>query len=395
MTQASLPKTERAAWLDLAAVPDPNRGLLAAALALFSALAFALCDIPTLSMLFLLTAVLFLYFLTRSFLSLLLYALPVIVLTYLTPLFPWLPHSLLPATAFLSLLMGGVTAGYLFFHFRDLRKFWYFYTLPVIAWGAVALLARDPFRGLLALLPLLLGAVFALALYFYLSHNDAILFGVAAMALALTLAGLITLALMGRLGEGLFTAAGNAAREAIVTFFSKANALTSDLGLPLLLSDVDLANIAATTVNLLPALFVIALLVLSYLAWRTLLLLFLAWDRFPFLPRRLAVLSISPLCAVLFVLSYLISLFANAGTVTMFGTVCQNFALILELPLALTGMRSLFGHRRQRSCLSALLAIALIFSLFINPLVGIALAAFLGAFHVLASLFASRDEKGE
>ncbi len=396
MNPTLLPKTERASWREMLATPDSAHAALALALTLFSALAFALCDHFFLAALYLLACLLFLYHLTRSLVAMLFYVIPAFLLYGIAPFLPGVTEPLLLPTAFCALIIGGSCGGFLFLHYHNPRKHWYIYTLPLVAYAASSLLASDPWRGLLALLPLLLAAVFAVCLSLCLPHTESVLTGIVTLVLSLTVAGLITAALFGSLNGNSLALLADSMRATVEAFFREASVLYAEMGLDLGLTDVYIANVAALFVNISPALFFIAASVVSYLAWRTLLCLLVAFRTLPRLPRRIAAFSVSATGAAIFIVSYIISLFANSESATLFGTIAENLALVLEPALALIGFHALFSGKGARSCMSYILAIGLVFVLVSNPLTGLALAAFFGAFNILAArFFPPTDEKGE
>ena len=265
-----------------------------------------------------------------------------------------------------------------------------------MAYAAPSLLVSDPARGLLALLPLLLAAAFAVCLAICLPHTESVLTGIAVLVLSLSVAGLVTAALLGTLGGNTLSLLAESMRATVEAFFREANVLYAEMGLDLGLTDVYISNIAALLVNISPALFFIACSLVSYLAWRTLLCLLVAFRTLPRLPLRIAAFRVSAAGAAVFIVSYIIALIANSESTTLFGTVMENLSLVLEPALALVGFHALFSGKGQRSCLSYLLAMGLVFVLISNPLTGLTLAAFFGAFNILAArFFPPADEKGE
>ena len=396
MIPTLLPKNERASWREMLSPPDASHAALSVALTLLSALAFALCDNFFIAALYLLVCLIFFYQLTHSLFAMLFYIVPAFLLYGISPFLPGVTEPLMLPAAFCALIVGGSCGGFLFLHYHDPRRFWYMYTLPLVAYAVPSLLLKDPARGLLALLPLLLAAVFAVCLSLCLPHTESVLSGIAVLVLSLTAAGLLTAALQGSLGGNLLPLLADSMRNAVEDFFREATVLYAEMGLDLGLSDVYISNIAALFVNISPALFLISCLLVSYLAWRTLLCLLVAFRTIPRLPIRIAALHVSTVAAAVFILSYVIGLIANSESTTLFGTVMQNLSLVLEPALALIGFHSLFGGKRQRSCFAYLLAMALIFVLVANPLTGLTIAAFFGAFHILAArFFPPADEKGE
>ena len=121
----------------------------------------------------------------------------------------------------------------------------------------------------------------------------------------------------------------------------------------------------------------------AFFVWRTLLQELLAFRSLPRLPLVLSGMTVSRLCAVLFLAASLLSMIANSSTATLFGTVCENLALVLTPTLSLIGFTSLLPGSGARSCLSTMLGFALIFLLFYNFVTAVSLSAMLGAVQVL------------
>lgn len=152
---------------------------------------------------------------------------------------------------------------------------------------------------------------------------------------------------------------------------------------------------AAVGGNLLPGIFAVSCLVLAYAIWRVLLRIIAEWQILPRIPIRLAGLTVSPYAAGIFVLCFFVSLFANLETVTVTGMVAENLSFILQPALFLVGYASVFSKKAAPSCLSSVLAIALIGLLLLRPDVAVTCTAFLGAYHILRAHLATRKKGGE
>ena len=113
------------------------------------------------------------------------------------------------------------------------------------------------------------------------------------------------------------------------------------------------------------------------------------------IPISLSGLTVSPVCAILYLLTYLLAMLSGGAEVTLFGTVCQNLLFALMPILSLVGLASLFGKGAQHSCLSRLLLIAVFAYFWLNPVSALTLAAALGALNILLSRFLPHDNKGE
>ena len=392
--QSTLSKQDMTAWRDLITPPQQAHAVFTAILCFLSCLVLPLSDHPTVSMIFLLACAAYYYALTHSLRSLLLFVAPLALLYAVSILFPAIPNPLLLPCAAATLLLGGSTGAFLLTHYYDLRRYWFLPALPVAAWGAAALITGDPIRGLLTLLPLVPAIVGAYCILHCTPRTESTVRIAAALGAALALAGVITLAAMNALRGESITALADYLRGAVIAFFHEARALYAEAGMDLALSEVDISNTAAMLVNILPGLFCAACAIIGFLLWRLLITLLAAYGSIRRCPLRLAAFTMSRTSAVLFVVSYVASLIANTGGVTPFGTVCQNLSIVLEPGLAYIGFVSLLTT--GRSCLSHILAFSLIFVTFSYPGVGLAIAALLGAFRILAARFLPHpNDKGE
>ncbi|MBQ8357561.1 MAG: DUF2232 domain-containing protein [Clostridia bacterium] len=395
MEKTTISKAEQASWQEMLSAPQGNQALVAALFFFFSCLALPFAESSTVSAIYILCCVIFYYALSRSIMALLYYAVPAVLLYALSALLPGAGNPMLLPCAFLALVAGGGSGAFLIAHFHDLRRHWYFLLMPVAAYAAVALITGDPLRGLLTLLPLALAVVAGVCLLRYTARTEATVSIAVILAAVLLVAGVITLGATGGFASDALSGMAEEIRGTVASFYTEARALYAEAGMDLMLTDVDITNTAALFVNLLPGLFFCVCGITAFLTWRTLLLLLLSFRSVPRLPTRLASFTMSVLSAILFLGFYIVSIFANSGEATLFGTVCQNVALVLEPGLALIGFSTLFARGRSRSCLSLILAFVLLFVLWSNPTTGLALAAFLGAFHILAARFLPSPDKGD
>ena len=385
MKKTMITKDERADWRNMLSAPASAHTLIAAALLFFSSLVIPFADLPTVCGIYILCCAVFYYALSHSVFAMLYYAVPCVLLYSLSQFFPGAPDPLILPTAFLALLVGGGCGAFLLIHFHDPKKHFYLLLLPILSYGAAALITGDPVRGLLTLLPLVGAVVAGICVLLYVRRTDASILIAAALAAALAIAGVVTLGVMGGLHGNPVATLADALRESIASFLTESRALYAEMGMKLPLTDVDIANTAAMFVNLLPGLMLCVCSITAFLVWRTLLQLLIAFRTLPKLPFRLAAFSMSKTSAALFLIFYIVALFANSAEVTLFGTVCQNVALVLEPGLALIGFASIFSRGGARSCLSYVLVLGLLFVFWTNPATGVALAAFFGAFHILAA----------
>lgn len=385
MKNEAISKNELLDWQNMLTKPQSTHTLLATVLLFFSALVIPFADLPTVCGIYIVCCAVFYYALSRSFFAMLYYAVPAMLLYALGAVLPGTNDPLMLPTAFLALLVGGGCGAFLLIHFHDPKKHLYFLLLPILAYTAAALITGDPVRGLLTLLPLSLATVAAICVLRYMRRTDASVLIAAVLVATLAVAGLVTLFVMDGFHGNPIVSLSDALRESIVSFLTESRTLYTEMGMKLPLSDIDITNTAALFVNLLPGLFLCACAITAFLVWRTLLQLLVAFRTLPRLPFRLAAFSMSKTSAVVFLLFYIVALFANSTEATLFGTVCQNVALVLEPGLALIGFASIFSRGGARSCFSYVLVFGLLFVLWTNPATGVALAAFFGAFHILAA----------
>ena len=382
---------DSATWRDMLARPDRGQAALTAAFLFASLLIVPLCTVTQAATLYLLATVCFYYMLVRSLPAMLGLGVPLLAVYGITSSF-----SLTAVVA--AFLLGGACGAFLLIHYHDPRdlRHWGLLLLPALAYGAAALVTRDPVRGLLVLLPLAISVVFAICVLNYRAHTPSVVGGAAALVGALAVAFVVTLGVTGQLaGDPLGSLAG-ALRSSITQMLLEARTLYAEAGMELGLTDVDIANTAATTVNLLPAILLASTAVVSYLAWRALLRMMLSFGTLPRIPMRLGGFTMSAFSAALFVLTFVVALIANAEEATLFGTILQNIATVLEPGLALIGLGSLFARSRTRSCFTYILSFGLIFIIWSNPGVGLALAAFFGACNILMARFLpAPNEKGD
>lgn len=388
-----LDKAARADWRSMLAKADRTQLLVAAVLFLFSALTLSLPSVTAVSVLYLGTAVIFYYMLTHSLAAILTVAFPGVLLFGLSG--TEAPFAL-PA-AYAAILLGSVLGAFLLVHCRTPRQYLPLLALLVLAFAITALITRNPLQGLLALIPVLLAIALARGVLDCRPLTQSVLTVTVVTAVIAVGAWLIMLAATdGFVGNPLL-ALVETVRTGIVSTYEEVISLYQEQGIVLGISDTDLHNIAAMLGNILPGAFLAVCLVFSFGMWRMLLRVLTGFGTLPRIPVRLATLSVSSFAAALFVLAYIISLIANSGSTTLLGTACENLTIALEAPLVLIGFSSLVGPRREaRSCLSLILAVALVVLFVSYPSAGIALAAFVGAFHILLARFLpTNQDKGE
>ena len=369
---------------DMLRAPEGSRTLLYTAMALLSCAVLPLSDNPTVATLYMLLCAVFYYMTVHSVRGLIVYAAPVFLLYMLGSLVPAMGSPLILPAAFLCFVTGCSSGAFLLMHQTGWRQNLTLLWIPAVAYVTVAFVTGDPLRGALVLLPAVPAVLCALCALRLVPRTTATVALAAALALLLGVAGLITLAATGGLSADLAGRLGDLLRGGIVDLFAQMRTVYAEAGVLLGLSDADVSNMAILLVNLVPGLFLAICTVTAFLLWRTLLQLLLANGSLPRLPLRLTGLTVSRFAAVIFLTAYLLSIFANSGSTTLFGTVCENLSLVLEPCLALVGFTSLLTGA-HRSCLSTVLGFGLIMFLFYSPFTALSLAAAVGAVRILTA----------
>ena len=368
---------------DVLSPPEQTHTLLCAVLFLLSCFALAASDVPNLCAMYMLVCAVYLYILTRSVRGLILYAIPAFLLYTLSDMLPVIPTPMLLPTCFLCLTVGGSCGGFLLTHAKGVRRYLPLAALPVVAWGAVFLVTGDPLRGLLVLIPTAIAVICAFCLLKTVPRTASTLTIATTLTLSLGITALVTLAATDMLSADSIAALAQSLRDGVVSMYTEMEVLYAEYGMTLGLSVTDIGNSAILFVNVLPGLLLAACGVTAFFVWRTLLQELYAFRSLPRLPLILSGMTVSRLCAILFLATTLLSMIANDSTATLFGTVCQNLAIVLMPPLALVGFTSLLHGAGTRSCLSTLLGFALLFLLFYNFVTALTLSAVIGAVQVL------------
>lgn len=378
-----------AAWQSLIARPDATRLLVAAALYLLSATVIPFVTNESVALLFVLVCACFFYTQTRTLISLVPPAIPALLL------FSVSGTMLLPA-AFFAIVFGGACGAMLLIGAKKPKRDAILCLLPVAAYLAAFFLRGDAVNALLTLLPLPVAIVAAVAVRHCTPFTASVAALTGIVAAGLLVAGGVTLLLFDLFDITLLPAFLEALANGLTDLLHENAALYAEAGLALEISPVDIRNMLAMLTNLSPALFILIAMVIAYYTWRTLSVLLVSFGALPRMPRLLVTPTMSATAALLFLLAQLVSLVANAETATVTGAVAQNLALILEPGLALVGARQLTRRDGSRSCLSVLLLFALVYLIFNNPAAALAVAALLGAVHVLIEAFGNaKNKKGE
>lgn len=387
-----LDKKDRLAWRELLGSPSRERYLFVLALATLQLLIIPFSEDANTGLLYLFLTLGAYFVMTRSLRAFAGVLFPVLIVYMLGTAFT--PNGGAVAITFLAMVFGGALWGYLILHAATPRGL-ALLLLPCMTFVIAFLVTGDPMRGLLTLLPLPLGVVCAICALRCVRVTESVLWGAGAVVLTLAVAGALTLLATGGTLPGLVPFLTQELRESLMRVFLEARALYEQAGISLALSDVAISNTATVMVNLLPAVFLTLSSVIAFFAFRLLVQTVLVLDELRRVPRRLVEFTVSPMTAVLFLVAFLVSLFAGNDHSTLFGVAVQNFYLVLEPGLILIGFSSLFGPRAPRSCLSMFLLVGFVFILFNDPITGLTLAAFYGAIMTIVKrFFPSPVEKG-
>ncbi len=382
-----LTKAERADWQQLLAPTDGARLGSAAILFALSSLAIPFSLNHMVALLFVLYAAIFYYALCRSMPAVLLAALPAILLFGISGMFVNMPSPFTLPAIYAAALWGGVSGAFLMVQCRTPKRFFPLAAIPVGAYLITTLVTGDPFRALFALIPTGLALIISYAFLSCRPLNSTVLLLAGAVAAVAVISWLVTLVLTGWPEINPLLALVEELRTGIHHLLKETAMVYAAQGLDFTVSDVAVHNLVAMLGNILPGLFLAACILFAWGSWRIFLRMIASWGTLPRIPARLGAMTVSAVTAALFTLCYFVSLFGGAS-VTVFGTVCQNLSLVLQLPLVLVGFTSLFSRQpQQRSCLSSLFSMALIVLFVFNPAAALSLTALVGAFHVLLARF--------
>lgn len=378
MNGATTKKTEYAAWRGLFSQPDTEKLCVAAAIFTASALIVPLSVNETLAMLFIAVCAFFYYLQTRTLTSLFLPALPTILLFSLGG------SMMLPA-AFFGIVFGGACGAMLIISVKNKKFYLLFALLPIAAYLIAFAVKGDPINALLTLIPLPVAIVAALVLLYAKPFVEAHLWLTGVIAAALLVALVITMAMLGILYPGFLTDLIEVLTKELTAMIGEASAAYAEAGIAFSISETDLKNTIAMTVNLSPAIFLVLSMITAYFTNLVMHRMLIGFGVLPRLPQRLTVPIVSVFAAVLFIFAYLVSLFGSTGEATVVGVVASNISLILEPCLAYLGFLLLFHRRESRSCLSLVFLFLMIGTLWLDPSLFIVLAAFYGAANVIVA----------
>ena len=389
MNGTALNKTDLAAWRSLLARPDASALLVAATLYLVSSLILPLATNESLCLLFVVACAAFYYMQTRTISSLILPAIPAMLLFTLGG------SMMLPA-AFFAIVFGGTSGAMLLLSARTVRHDAVLVLLPVAAYTGAILLGASPAVACLALFPLPVAVVAALAVRRCTAFTSAVAILSGVIGAGLLAALLIPLAINGLLDVSLLPAFVDTLGDTLIAMLEEATALYAEAGVTIEISEMAIRNLLSELINLSPAILALVAMVTAYFTWRILCVLLTSFGMLPRLPRIMVIPTMSVIAACLFLIAYLTALVANAEAVTPVGAVALNLSLILEPGLALVGVGNLLRRDAPRSCFSLLALVLLVYLVWSNPATALALAAFFGALHVLLLAYQNtKNRKGE
>ena len=387
-----LDKKMRADWREMLKPADGARIGAAAVTFFLSALALPLCKTEAVAGLYLLYAVVFYYMLTHSLGAVVTIALPGVALYGVSSLAPALPHPFLMPAVYTALILGGIGGGFLLVQCRE-RKYLPLLLLPVVAY-AIAGAVAGPYLGLLVLIPVAMSLVLGHAMLTCRPQTPVLVTMAGVLALAGVITFLVWFALCGWPVANPFAYLGELVRRGVSAVYRTAMAVYAEQGMSIAISDTDVYNLSAALGNILPGVFLAGCGVLSFLIFRTYLRVLTAWGTITRVPVRIGAMTVSPLAAAIFVISYLLGAVAGTG---LFGTVCENLALVLEPALILVGVTSVLARDPQRrGGVSVFLLIALVILLLNYPALALTLAAFVGAIRILlAAILGAKTKQNE
>ena len=386
-----LDKKARTEWRGMLGRADSTHISAAVIMFLSSALALPLCATEAVAGLYLLYAAVFYYMLTHSMWSVVIVAIPAMALYGVSAVLPAIPHPLLMPAAYAALILGGIGGGFLLIHCRD-KKYLPLLALPVVAF-AVAAVAVGPLKALLVLIPVALSLVLGYGILDCRPQTPVLLCLAGVLAISALSVYLVRYGYNGWPQANPFTHLGEQVRGTMAEFYREALALYAEQGIEMPISDTGIANLAAMVGNILPGLFLAGCGVLAFVIYRINLRVLNAWGTLTRVPLRIGAMTVSPFAAALFVISYLMAAVSGGG---LFGTVCENLALVLQPALVLVGVSALLARDAQRrSTLSLILLVGLAVLLLNYPTVALTLAAFVGAVRILLAAWASKRTKNE
>lgn len=301
------------------------------------------------------------------------------------------------------ILIAGTCAGaYLVTVFRPAH---YLILLPIVSWVAAYLITKDLALSCttLAFLPsaLLLGAatltgqrrttailfaegglllVVGILLWLFLKENCDVINGANIKALLDDLRGQAVEAFQEIREELIRTFAETATASQAEAYAEEINTI---------MSDTVLTNLIAAVFNLLPAVVVVSCSILAYLAQETLCALYFSVGAKVVLTPNATAFSMSVPSAVIYLVTFVISLFSQ--TVSLFFVITENLMLILLPGFLLIGFHNEGTRFRQmRGGAKALSVILLVAMFLFSPVLAVEFVASWGAIAMILASIAMR-----
>ncbi len=386
-----LTKQQRAEWREMLNPADSAHLGAAAALFLLSALALPLSRFEAVAGLYLIYAAVFYYMLTHAAGPLLAIAVPGVLLFGVSALAPGLPHPYLMPAVYAALVLGGVGGSFLLIHCRR-KAHLAFLALPVAAY-AIAAVVTDPLAALLVLIPVALSLVLGHGVRTCRPQTPVLVTLAAVLALSGVVLYLVWYWLVARVAfpaPDPLTYFAGLVRDGIAHAMRSLLAVYEEAGVSLMDAQALLQSAGAVFGNVLVGFFLAGCGVLSFIIYRAQLRVLVAWGTLSRVPLRVGAMTVSPLASALFLFSYTAGILGAGG---VFGTVCENLALVLQPALVLVGVTALMRTEKgKRSTLSFLLLIGMVVLFFNLPSLALTAAAFVGAVRILIAALATRKK---
>ncbi len=301
-------------------------------------------------------------------------------------------NSLLPAGLLVGLVTG-VASGGLLFTIVSKKQAAYIPLIPLLAYGIALLCSWDIVGSAAALLPLPGAAALALSTRRSAESeegpNRVGVICLTSLFLGLALGGMIALSLyrqLGSLDPQVLRDALDAARESIILRFTSFELPpdTSD-ALRKLFSREFVEMTVNYVINLLPAIYVVILLLISTMAQLLLHASLVSFGCGESLSDRVREFRMSAVSCVVFAAAYLVYfIVGSTASSTMVGTIAENIYVILTPGLAFSGfLRLLSGMAKRRmGCMSFLVIFILPAALLFSPILLIIVAPILAIVEV-------------
>lgn len=153
--------------------------------------------------------------------------------------------------------------------------------------------------------------------------------------------------------------------------------------------------IMSSLFNLLPAIFVIILFIISYIAHSLYISLMSATEKNSESLINAMIFKMSTTSAVVFIITFLATLILSELEYALYATAAQNICIIFQPGLILIAFAFLSGMTKSKnaSCLGQLVYFAVIGMLFYIPSIILTIASFAGAVIVILNFFKSRKNK--